>query len=215
MCQARSLAPRPLCRPPQAADPSLGRWFWSRRGRSALEGSTKLAVVPGRMWWWVEAVGAGVPAPRAFLAVVVQKLPGWTVFRKLCCLSLGCYAVNLSLHFKASFILNLTLSAFTPEITTLYVTLRRGKLLQSLFSAGEACLNSHLIYIFFFFFLNDRLCKLYAALPGAFHFISLHLLFLPSQNRKSSTSFTRVSVGPLARRSGVSRCWVCSSEKWK
>lgn len=165
---------------------------------------------------WLVPVRGGVSVPRALLSVVIQKLPRWTVFRKLCCLSLRCYAVNLSLRFKASFILNLTLSAFTAEITTLYVMPWRGKLLQSLFSTGEACLNSHLIYIYIKnFFSRDHLCKLYAALPGAFHFISLHLLFLPSQNRNSSTSFARVLVGPLARRSGVSQCWVCSSEKWK
>lgn len=104
-------------------------------------------------------------------------------------------------HFASKHRLSSTLPVFTPEITTLCVTLRRGKLLQSLFSAGEACLNSHLyIYIFiYFFFPNGHLCKLYAVLPGAFHFIPLHLLFLPSQNRNSSTSFTRVPLGPCAR----------------
>lgn len=116
--------------------------------------------------------------------------------------ALGCCAVNLALHFKASFSFSLTLGLL------LCVTLWRGKLLQSLFSTGEACLSSHLLhvsymylYIHFISFLLMTSCVNCMLVPGAFHFISLQLpsslLRTGAAAQEQQLSF-HTGAGPLA-----------------
>lgn len=62
------------------------------------------------------------------LSLLPSRRSGAGQCSELCGLAGGCYAVNLSLRFKASFILNFALSVLAPEITALCVPAEREAL---------------------------------------------------------------------------------------